>query len=125
MPDQICAGVMLYDCPGGRVEDVGFYKEGAVAVLTRGAGGQQKGRLALLPTAALAWQPLPAAALNAEPIGSQVSCFLISAQHVSDLKHSTVSLLLVQDVHQQGRQSTLIEMDASEHHGICPPSTES
>lgn len=82
MPDQICAGVMLYDCPGGGVEDVGFYKDGAVAVLTKGVGGQQKGRLALLPTAALAWQPLPAAALNAEPIGSQVSCFLISAQHV-------------------------------------------
>ena len=62
------------------MEDVGFYKEGAVAVLTRGAGGQQKGRLALLPTAALAWQPLPAAALNAEPLGSQASWSLISSQ---------------------------------------------
>ena len=82
MPYQICAGVMLYDCLGGGVEDVGFYKDGAVAVLTKGVGGQQKGRLALLPTAALAWQPLPAAALDAEPIGSQVSCLLISAQHV-------------------------------------------
>ena len=82
MPEQICAGLMLYDCSGGRVEDVGFYKEGAVAVLTRGVGGQQKGRLALLPTAALAWQPLPAAALNAEPLGTQASCFLISAEHV-------------------------------------------
>ena len=79
MLDQVCAGVMLYDCLGGRVEDVGFYKEGAVAVLTRGVGGQQKGRLALLPTAALAWQPLPAAALNAQFLGSQASCFLVSA----------------------------------------------
>ena len=81
MPDQVCAGVILYDCMGARLEDVGFYKEGAVAVLTRGAGGQQKGRLALLPTAALAWQPLPAAALNAEPLGSQASCrFLTRAE---------------------------------------------
>ena len=79
MLDQVCAGVLLYDCLGGRVEAVGFYKEGAVGVLTRGVGGQQKGRLALLPTAALAWQPLPAAALNAQFLGSQASCFLVSA----------------------------------------------
>lgn len=67
----MCAGVLEYECDG-QVQDIGLYKNGAMAVLSGGDGQQYKGRLALLPSAALARQRLPEAALRAGPILTQV-----------------------------------------------------
>ena len=62
----MCAGVLAYECDG-EVEDVGLYKDYTLAVLTGGDAQQHKGRLALLPTAALARHPLPEGALHVGP----------------------------------------------------------
>lgn len=61
--EQISAGVLAYECDG-EIEDIGLYKDNAIAVLTTGVTQQHKGRLAVLPSAALARQPLPEAALH-------------------------------------------------------------
>ena len=54
----MCAGVLEYES-NGEIEDIGFYKDYALAVLTSADTQQQRGRLAVLPSAALARQPLP------------------------------------------------------------------
>ena len=67
MSNQVCTGVLAYESEGA-VADLGLYKEGAIAVLSSGGDSKQHlGRLALLPSADLARQPLPASALNAGP----------------------------------------------------------
>lgn len=96
----MCAGVLAYECDGP-VEDVGLYKDGALAVLSggdsraaqAGVAGQRAGRLALLPSSALARQPLPAAALSAGPTLSYVrnSSFL-SLQSFSCHLHQSIIL---------------------------------
>ncbi len=64
----MCTGVLAYESDGA-VADLGLYKEGAIAVLSCGGDSRQhRCRLALLPSADLAGQPLPAAALNAGPL---------------------------------------------------------
>ena len=68
---QVCAGVLEYECDG-QVQDIGLYKDGAMTVLSGGDGQQYKGRLTLLPIAALARQRLPKAALHAGPVLTQV-----------------------------------------------------
>ena len=64
---------MAYECDG-EVEDGGLYKDDALAVLTGGEAQQHKGRLALLPSAALARQPLPEAAVYVGPGLKQQAC---------------------------------------------------
>ncbi len=66
MAEQVCAGVLAYE-GDSEIEDVGFYKDDALAVLTSGGTQQHKGRLTVLPSAALARQCLPEAAPQVGP----------------------------------------------------------
>ena len=63
--EQISAGVLAYECEG-EIADIALYKDNALAVLTTG-DTRHKGRLAVLPSAALARQPLPEIALHVGP----------------------------------------------------------
>ena len=61
--EQVCAGVLTYEC-NGLLEDIALYKDDTLAVLSGDNTHQHTGRLAMLPCAAIARQPLPEAALQ-------------------------------------------------------------